>query len=147
MTPVRLQLSRRKGFDLQAHSRSVNGLPAVNVARPGSLGNPFVVGRDGTREGCCMSCAHLLRGLICLTASPSVADQRAFLAAFDKALPTLCGSNLACWCGDGKPCHAGIILLRANLTHQAYLWNGLDQPDALMKAAANPRILLELANP
>lgn len=32
--PVRLQLSRKKGFDLQAHSSAVNGLPAVNVARP-----------------------------------------------------------------------------------------------------------------
>jgi len=40
-SPVRLQLSRRKGFDLQAWSREVNGLPAVNVARPGRFGNPF----------------------------------------------------------------------------------------------------------
>lgn len=40
-TPVRLQLSRRKGFDLQAASRAVNGLDAVNVARPGRWGNPF----------------------------------------------------------------------------------------------------------
>jgi hypothetical protein len=30
--PFRLQLSRRKGFNLQEHSRAVNGLPAVNVA-------------------------------------------------------------------------------------------------------------------
>ena len=39
--PIRLQLSRRKGFDLQAHSMATNGLPAVNVARPGPFGNPF----------------------------------------------------------------------------------------------------------
>lgn len=39
--PVRLQLSRRKGFDLQAVSRAANGLPAVNVARPAKWGNPF----------------------------------------------------------------------------------------------------------
>jgi len=39
--PVRLQLSRRKGFDLQALSRARNGLPAVNVARPSKWGNPF----------------------------------------------------------------------------------------------------------
>jgi hypothetical protein len=42
--PVRIQLSRRKGFNLQEHSRAVNGLPAVNCARPGPFGNPFVIG-------------------------------------------------------------------------------------------------------
>ena len=39
--PIRLQLSRKKGFDLQAISRAANGLPAVNVARPSKWGNPF----------------------------------------------------------------------------------------------------------
>ena len=43
--PVRLQLSRRNGFNLQALSLATNGLPAVNVARPGKHGNPFRVGR------------------------------------------------------------------------------------------------------
>lgn len=41
--PVRLQLSRRKGFDLQALSMATNGLPAVNVARPTKWGNPFPI--------------------------------------------------------------------------------------------------------
>lgn len=39
--PVRLQLSRRKGFDLQALSQATNGLPAVKVTRRGPWGNPF----------------------------------------------------------------------------------------------------------
>lgn len=39
--PVRLQLSRRKGFDLQAMSQATNALPAVKVTRPGRWGNPF----------------------------------------------------------------------------------------------------------
>lgn len=38
--PIRLQLSRRKGFNLQAASRAANGLDAVNVARPSKWGNP-----------------------------------------------------------------------------------------------------------
>lgn len=42
--PVRLQLSRAKGFNLQSHSRAVNGLDAVKVARPTIWGNPFVIG-------------------------------------------------------------------------------------------------------
>jgi hypothetical protein len=39
--PVRLQLSRRKGFDLQALSHEINGLDAIVVSRPGKWGNPF----------------------------------------------------------------------------------------------------------
>src|ERR1700730_13886487 len=42
--PVRLQLSRAKGFSLQEHSRAVNGLEAVNCARPGMWGNPARIG-------------------------------------------------------------------------------------------------------
>ena len=42
--PVRLRLSRQKGFRLQAASKAVNGLPAVSVGRPGRYGNPFTVG-------------------------------------------------------------------------------------------------------
>lgn len=40
--PVRLQLSRRKGFDLQALSIATNGLPAVSVARPGKRGTELI---------------------------------------------------------------------------------------------------------
>ena len=43
MTPVRIVLSRRAGFDLQAVSHAVNDLPAQSVARPGKWGNPFSI--------------------------------------------------------------------------------------------------------
>ncbi len=39
--PVRLQLSRKKGFDLQALSLATNGLECAVVARPVRWGNPF----------------------------------------------------------------------------------------------------------
>lgn len=42
--PVRLQLSRRKGFNLQALSLATNGLPAVSVAKPSKWGNPCRIG-------------------------------------------------------------------------------------------------------
>lgn len=42
-TPVRLQLSRKKGFNLQKLSRETNGLDAVRVARPSRWGNPWRV--------------------------------------------------------------------------------------------------------
>lgn len=32
--PLRLQISRRKGFDLQAWSREANGLAAVDLPAP-----------------------------------------------------------------------------------------------------------------
>ena len=50
--PVRLQLSRKKGFRLQELSRKTNGLLAVNVSRPGKFGNPFRIHRTqhGTWE-------------------------------------------------------------------------------------------------
>ena len=57
--PVRLQLSRRKGFDLQAISRATNGLEAVNVARPGKWGNPFDFRKSGF---CWLALAYGCRG-------------------------------------------------------------------------------------
>ena len=43
--------SRRKGFNLQEASRTVNGLAAVTVARP-AMGNPFRIGQDGNQQEC-----------------------------------------------------------------------------------------------
>jgi hypothetical protein len=91
-TPVRLRLSRRKGFDLQALSRATNGLPAVNVARPSRFGNPFMEGA-----------VELFRGYA-----------RSIRADFPHAFDTLAGRNLACWCAPDAPCHADVLLDLAN---------------------------------
>jgi hypothetical protein len=94
--PVRLQLSRRKGYRLQDHSQACNGLPAVNVARPSKWGNPYKIGT-------------------CL-----IPDARAAVDAFSANLPMcldvsdLRGKNLACWCSLGQPCHADVLLRLAN---------------------------------
>jgi len=45
-SPVRLRLSRRKGFNLQALSKWTNGRDVVSVVRPGRWGNPFRVTGD-----------------------------------------------------------------------------------------------------
>jgi hypothetical protein len=113
--PVRLQLSRKSGFNLQAHSRSVNGLEAVNCARPSKMGSPCKVG--------------MWRGY---TAADAVLDYRrwvdrdhqvrSFEGAFGKP-PTvpqiqarLRGKNLACWCDfcEAPPCHVDVLLALAN---------------------------------
>lgn len=112
--PVRLRLSRARGFDLQAHSRAANGLPAVHVARPGPWGNPFVVGEDGNRARCVALYTGLLGGLLCISCD---APHHAQAAAVDHArqhLPALRGHNLACWCSLDGPCHADVLLELAN---------------------------------
>jgi hypothetical protein len=91
--PVRLRLSRAKRFDLQAHSRAVNGLPAINVARPSKWGNPFTFENSGE--------VHPALRFACE------------VAPLWDASP-LRGHNLACWCAPGKPCHADILLSLAN---------------------------------
>lgn len=113
-TPVRLQLSRRKGFGLQAVSLATNGLPAVSVARPSKWGNPFRVGAE--------------RGLAAADKADAVRRYRRWLQRmctangreFRKMLSEhLHGKNLACWCklpNPGEPdiCHASVLLEIAN---------------------------------
>lgn len=114
-TPVRIRLSRAGGFDLQARSTAINGLPAVNVARPTAFGNPFVVGQDGDREHCVQLFEVMLAGYCALGVTPSIAEQRGSRVGILSRLDELRGKNLACWCRlDGKPCHADILLRLAN---------------------------------
>ncbi len=111
--PVRLTLSRRKGFDLQAMSLATNGLPAVKVDRSTMFGNPFVVSRDGItgREAVIRYRALLDGQQIETTAHPQeVRHRREYVVA---NLQHLRGKNLACWC-DGPFCHADVLLELAN---------------------------------
>lgn len=113
--PVRIRLSRARGFDLQKHSQTINGLPAVHVARPGPWGNPFVIGKDRDREHCVDLYTALLAGLLALAKSPDIEALRAVRDYADNHLDELRGKNLACWCAlDGKPCHADVLLKIAN---------------------------------
>lgn len=100
--PVRLQLSRRKGFNLQAASRAINALAAVTVARPSKWGNPFRVGTDGNQA----ECVARFRAF----ATAKLSDD----AAWSKGLREIAGKNLACWCRLGTPCHADVLLELAN---------------------------------
>lgn len=95
--PIRLRLSRRKGFDLQALSRATNGMEAVKVARPTKWGNRNRVGVHGNAEEC-------------------VREFRLdALVAWGRAdLEPLRGKNLACFCALDAPCHADVLLELAN---------------------------------
>lgn len=97
--PVRLQLSRRKGFDLQSLSRASNCLPAVVVARPSKWGNSH----------------RFLNSLGHETDLRRARAVELFRAdAIEMDLAELRGKNLACWCALDAPCHADVLLELAN---------------------------------
>jgi hypothetical protein len=116
---VRLRLSRAKGFDLQAASRALNGLPALNAARPGPLGNPFVVGQDGDRAECVRLFEVLLAGYIALTTKASVESQRAVQTYIVENIKTLRNHNVACWCPLDARCHGDVLLRVFNRRRRA----------------------------
>ncbi len=114
--PVRLRLSRAKGFKLQSHSRAVNGLDAVVVTRgpgkkwgnPWRIGDTFLVQRsDGSvfarKEG--MTAEEVVEKFRRRECTPS---KSAMIAR------ELRGKNLACTCALDALCHADALLEIAN---------------------------------
>lgn len=95
--PVRLQLSRKKGFSLQALSQATNGLECVNVARPSPYGNPFPLSGYSREEA--------------VRRFTFVAKSMARLNP--EWLGYLRGKNLACFCKPADVCHADILLALA----------------------------------
>ena len=104
MKPQRIPLHRRKGYRLQASSVALNGLPAVNCARPGRWGNPFkgaLAFELALRDAC-------LRLILFV---PNKSEKMAWMA---EHLHELRHKNLACWCKPTQPCHADVLLSFAN---------------------------------
>jgi hypothetical protein len=108
--PIRLRLSRRKGFDLAAASLAANGLPARVVARPTKWGNPFIVGKHGTAADCVRYHALAVGGWFLLESTPTIAELQAHVDFIRANVRELAGHNLACWCALDKPCHADTLL-------------------------------------
>ena len=116
--PQRMQVSRRAGFDLQAASQGLNGLPAKLVTRPGRWGNPFLIdevaaqyglGRDAAQAKAVALAGDWLRGTLETRLSPGVSPP-----SLAEIRSELAGHNLACWCKPGTPCHADILIELAN---------------------------------
>lgn len=108
--PVRLRLSRQKGFDLQAHSEAVNGLPAVSVARPHKWGNPFVIGQTDNLGRGPLDNAGAVAMFRDMLADPELRAA----CSYPADLSPLRGKNLACFCPLDGPCHADVLLELAN---------------------------------
>lgn len=113
--PLRLQLSRAKGFDLQAASLATNGLPARGVARPSKFGNLWIVGLAKCGCRAAGECTHNF--FRCETAAEAVAEHRRWLGDghhVRRHLALLRGHNVACWCALDAPCHGDNWLDLAN---------------------------------
>lgn len=115
--PQRMQLSRKAGFNLQATSLALNGLPAKLITRPGPWGNPFTIDEMAERYGLDRAaaqvkavelCGQWLSGTLDPALSPGEPPARAVIRA------ELKGHNLACWCKAGTPCHADVLIELAN---------------------------------
>jgi hypothetical protein len=70
---------------------------SIYVGRPSRWGNPFIVGRHGSRA----TVVGKYRQWVC--EQPGLMD----------ALPGLRGRDLACWCAP-LPCHADVLMELAN---------------------------------
>lgn len=127
--PVRLQLARKIGFNLQALSRATNGLPAVNVARPSKWGNEFYLSRDDVGWVVCDRFDQYVARAANKLGARHIAVNKfrdrieAECAADPQAAglmwKRLRGRNLACWCelpapSDPDICHGAVWLDLAN---------------------------------
>lgn len=103
--PIRIQLSRKKGFRLPPNT--------VIVARPSIFGNPYRVqdvirfydGKIDVMEAT-QSCVDAFKAW--LDGSAQGGEMKVIIRA------KLRGHNLACWCKPGTPCHADVLLKIAN---------------------------------
>ena len=90
-SPVRVQLSRRKGWRMPPNT--------VKVSRPTKWGNPW---------------NYTDRRLACAAYRGWIERAPAGLRIAEDARRELAGKNLACWCPLDQPCHADILLAVAN---------------------------------
>jgi hypothetical protein len=103
--PERIQLRRTKGWRLPPNT--------INVARPTTWGNPFVVGGINHKTGERIADrAHAVRLFEERWFSPTLLGT----CMADLAAEQLRGFNLACWCPLDQPCHADVLLRVANVT-------------------------------
>ncbi|MGV3637193.1 MAG: DUF4326 domain-containing protein [Flavobacteriales bacterium] len=99
--PRRVQLRRTKGWRMPPHT--------VKVDRTTRWGNPFVIGVDGDQAWCVQLHRRLLENGP-LPAGALTPERVAYRTMVLRDVHELHGQNLACWCKDGTPCHADVLL-------------------------------------
>jgi hypothetical protein len=97
--PARIQRSRAMGWRMP--------LGAVSVTRPGPWGNPFPVS-DLLPPA---ASVERFREWLADSTGEDFPEARRWMLA---NLHQLRGKTLACWCKEGSPCHAEVLLALAN---------------------------------
>ena len=80
-------------------NKKLHGVPpgAVYIGRPSIWGNPFVIGKDGTRDEVIAKYEAYIRS------RPDLLAQ----------LPSLAGRSVSCWCWPLR-CHGDVLVRMAN---------------------------------
>jgi hypothetical protein len=99
--PVRIQLSRRKGWRMPPNT--------MKVDRTTAFGNPFRSSDDFGRAAAVVAFKVWL--LSPTLATPFLNERQRLISRLDE----LRGKNLGCWCPIGAPCHADVLLHIANV--------------------------------
>lgn len=97
--PKRIQRKRAKGWTMPANT--------IYVGRPTIFGNPFAVDADHDAAWAVRMFRHWLDG------APNTGGGLRRLTLLAR-LAELRDKNLACFCKEGSPCHADILLELAN---------------------------------
>jgi hypothetical protein len=115
--PQRITLSRKKGWRMPPRTVKVDRSSIL-------LGNPFRPIDPKNRKHAETAVAYfrewLQRGGGSFQCGPETGVTLAFIPEWHrpddikKVLPKLRGVNLACWCKQGMPCHADVLLELAN---------------------------------
>lgn len=138
ITPQRITLSRKKGFNLQRVSLELNGLPAVNCARPSKWGNRYKIGSPGIDTA-----SHAKIAFFNYTwRTPEGIE----LSKDAKRI--LRGKNLACWCphfkcdkcGDTSGTIDGVMCLKSNRSGTRWCRG------VVRKMPCHADVLLQIAN-
>lgn len=101
--PKRIQRKRTKGWRMPEN--------AVSVTRPGKYGNPYRVGSqvlDWTTDRVITATEENILKLY------EEFCRRGLLVINPQYLEPLRGKDLACFCKEGAPCHADVLLRLAN---------------------------------
>jgi hypothetical protein len=97
MTPRRIQRKRTRGWKMPENT--------VYVGRPTKYGNPYnwQALAVSEKQGKKLAAEYYKEEI-----------HRVYQGDFEEIKTELRGKNLACWCKEGEPCHADILLKIAN---------------------------------
>lgn len=112
--PKRIQRKRTKGWRLPEG--------AIIVDRTTPWGNPFVIGRDGTREECVHKHRMLLCGFLCVSSKVSIDEQVRYQKYVLEHVSHLYGKVPCCFCPEDKSCHGDTLARFAATFEVVHLW-------------------------